>query len=99
MRIIFARFVQTYNRVQFQNQSNAFNQVSKTVFIQPKRYYKNFGHAEEGTPTSTMLWFGLGMFFMIAGSFRYLQYVPIFDQIFIEISYIFQSLFICVHHQ
>lgn len=83
MRIIVSRFMQTFNRVQFQNQSYAINQVTKTL-IQPKRYYKNFGHAEEGDPPSKMLWFGFGISIMVIGSLRYLQYVLIFNQILLK---------------
>lgn len=65
--------MQIFNRAQLQNQLNAISQVPKTSIVQSNRYYKNFGHADEGDPTSKMLWLGFGMFVMFIGSLRYVQ--------------------------
>lgn len=73
MRIIIARLTQTFNHFRFQRQSYTMNQIPRTINVQPKRYYKNFGHREEGDPTSTMLWFGFVIFIMVLGSLRYFQ--------------------------
>lgn len=73
MRIIISRFTQAFNHVRLQNQSYAINEVSKTLNVQSKRYYKNFGHREEGDPPSKMLWFGFGIFVAVLGSLRWLQ--------------------------
>lgn len=73
MRIIISRFTHTFNQVRLQNQSCAMNQITKTQNLEPKRYYRNFGHKEEGDPTSKMLWFGFGILVTVVGSLRYLQ--------------------------
>lgn len=73
MRIIILRFTQAFNHVRLQNQSCAMSQASRTLNVQPKRYYKNFGHREEGDPPSKMLWFGFGIFVAVLGSLRCFQ--------------------------
>lgn len=71
MRI--SSFLKAINRVHLQNRLCAISHVQKTSIVQPKRYYKNFGHAEEGDPPSKMIWFGTGIFIMTLGSLRWFQ--------------------------